>query len=488
MFSISKYIKIALFSLVAALFVATPVQSYFNSGGGEDPGDGDPAVIEDFTVDFNPDTNDLTIDVEVDVDATIGVYYSSFTQVDSDQTSVSVGDDGQTTLYLGSCSETECTPEDVRRIVVKVQQNDYDTVLVKRVEVDADGNESIFSSYTDTTTELSEEELAWLLEIVEEEEEDDLEEPSPTPSPSPSVSPSPSPTASPTPSTSPSPTPTSNPSDDSSSGSDSSGSSGSSTGSTSPASPQVCGAATPTTVSNLQITSQSANGMILSWNAASPVTHYALIFTRTSDGAAYGASNIGNVTSYQIEGISGQASYTFEVFAVNDCQPGERASVTSSTFSGPVIETRPSGQDGQVLGATTEEESSEGFTVTSVVNPSPSPQPTVSERNPQVLGETVCSIEQSYLPVGLLILLLGIAVAIELILKKDTSMTPWLLAIGATVGVTGLFYLVGKCDCEDGSLLSMICSWFWLITFVIGASGRGVGLLVRRQTTSKKKK
>lgn len=485
MFNISKYIKSILFSFVAALVVATPVHSYFNSGGGNDPGDGDPVVIEDFTVDFDPDTNDVIIDVGVDVDASIAVYYSSFTKVDSGQTSVSVGDNGQTTLYLGSCSATDCTPDDVRRMVVKVQQDGYDTVLVKRVEVDADSNESIFSSYTDTTTDLSEDELAWLLEIVEDETEEPTPSPSPSPSASPTVSPSPSPTVSP------SPSPSSNPSDSGSSGSSSNGSnSGSTSSSTSPASPPVCSAATPTAVSNLQIVNQSANGVTLSWNAASPVTHYALIFTRTSDGAAYGAANIGNVTSYQIEGISGQASYTFEVFAVNDCQPGDRAAITSTTFSGPVIETRPSGQDGQVLGVTTEDEELEAFTVTAIATPTPSPSPTprpeLANAAGQVLGDTVCSAEQGYLPIGLLLLLVGIAVAIELILKKDTTMTPWMLSVGAVVGIVGLYYLIGKCECNDGSLLNVICDWFWLIALAIGAGGRGVGLLVRNNTSKKK--
>ncbi|MCD8484018.1 fibronectin type III domain-containing protein [Candidatus Woesebacteria bacterium] len=133
-------------------------------------------------------------------------------------------------------------------------------------------------------------------------------------------------------------------------------------GSTSPASPPVCSAATPGVPLNLQVANSGANTVTLTWQAASgDVSHYALEFIRISDGARYGANNIGNVTSYTITNLSGQAAYRFELFAVNDCKPGDRAIVQSGTITGAVIDEatsgRPTGEDNQVLGVTTDETS-----------------------------------------------------------------------------------------------------------------------------------
>jgi hypothetical protein len=334
-------------------------------------------------------------------------------------------------------------------MVVKVQEEGSSIVLVKRIQIDSNGNESIFSEYTDTTTVLSDEELAWLMEIWPSS--------SPTPTPSPSTG--------------------SNTSNNSNGSSGSSGGSNNS-GSTTPATPPVCSATAPTAVSNLRITNQGTNSVTLAWNAASPTSHYALIFTRVSDGEQYGASNIGNTTSYTINGISGQAQYRFEVFGVNDCQPGDRATITSTTIAGPVLATRPTGNGGQVLGATTDAEFAEEIAATEEEpTPSPKPSPKVAVAAPQVLGATteICTQGSPWLPIIFLVAQLIFLATIEYVYRTDKGYTRYALAAGITVASIGLFYLLGGCACDPASWQGMLCQWFWIPAVLVGVLTRLVG-------------
>ncbi len=122
-----------------------------------------------------------------------------------------------------------------------------------------------------------------------------------------------------------------------------------------------------------------------------PVSHYALIFTRLSDGSKYGATDIGNVTTYTIHNLSGQDAYTFEVLGVNGCAPGPRGSVTSKRIAGPTISSRPQGPSNQVLGVSTQtpdEVPSPSPSPSLLPSPSPVPSPTP---NPSVLGASDCA-------------------------------------------------------------------------------------------------
>jgi hypothetical protein len=123
-----------------------------------------------------------------------------------------------------------------------------------------------------------------------------------------------------------------------------------------PASTPVCTDNAPSSApANFRVTSSGANTVTLAWERVSPATHYGLSFTRNSDGAQYGASNIGNVASYTINGISGGDAYTFELFGINGCAPGPRARIAAQRVIGRVLTTRPVGQDGSVLGMQTVE-------------------------------------------------------------------------------------------------------------------------------------
>jgi hypothetical protein len=243
------------------------------------------------------------------------------------------------------------------------------------------------------------------------------------------------------------------------SGSGSSGSSGSS-GGTSPASPPVCNDGVPSSAPALSVTSVGTNTVSLSWTPVTPVTHYALVFTRTSDGAQYGSSNIGNVTSFTVQNLSGGANYTFEVFGVNGCAPGPRSStVNTGNVPGPFIASRPIG-GGQVLGTTTASPSP---------SPSASPAPSAS---PTVLGttdEAVCKQYNQYIPWILLVVQLVFILGVEYYLRRDSGWTKHYLAVAITLASIVIFYLIRECDCygkQGFSILVWLCTWYWLVSLL----------------------
>lgn len=109
-----------------------------------------------------------------------------------------------------------------------------------------------------------------------------------------------------------------------------------------------CSAVSPSTAPVVSFASHSPNTVLLSWTSVSPVTHYVVSFRRQSDGAEYGSPNVGNVTSYTITNIPGDVSYSFSVFGVNDCMPGERGS-TSGIPLGTLVLGKPEGEDKQMF-------------------------------------------------------------------------------------------------------------------------------------------
>lgn len=108
-------------------------------------------------------------------------------------------------------------------------------------------------------------------------------------------------------------------------------------GGTSPASAPVCPDSKPSTPT---LTSVNRNGSqaVLTWTAASPVTHYTISYGTSPDNYQYGVPNTGNVTTYTVGSLDVNKNYYFSVRAVNGCMPGDASN-------------RPTG--GQVLGAST---------------------------------------------------------------------------------------------------------------------------------------
>jgi hypothetical protein len=235
---------------------------------------------------------------------------------------------------------------------------------------------------------------------------------------------------------------------------------GSVAGATSPAQPPVCSDTAPSSAPNVTITSSGANTVSLSWTAVSPVTHYALFFTRNSDGAQYGASDIGNVTSYTITQLSGGgASYTFQVMGVNGCAPGPRSnSAVTRAITGAVLAGRPVGPGGQVLGVTTE------------VSPTPSPSPIPSPTPGQVAGVSteMCTNWRQYIPWILLLIQFGAVLFFEYRYRHDSGATKHILAIVITVISIVLFYLLRECNCTGNwNLLAWLCKWYWLVSIIL---------------------
>ncbi len=242
------------------------------------------------------------------------------------------------------------------------------------------------------------------------------EEPSPTPEPS--IPPSPTDT--------PNPTPT----------------------------PEVCNAENPISApSNLRIINTGINTVSLAWDAVTPVTHYALIFTRVSDGAQYGASNIGNITSYTITNLSGQDSYVFEVFGVNDCAPGDRSSVVSGFITGPVIQARPVGGDGQTLGT-----SDSNIEATTSATPTPLLQG-------EVEGTSDANFCQSkYYPwwIFLIIQLLIIIFYYWFVWRREDFKT-WIIFPIFIAIISQLIHIYFGCNCA----VSNWCKWYWAFNLII---------------------
>ncbi len=230
-------------------------------------------------------------------------------------------------------------------------------------------------------------------------------------------------------------------------------------GSNGPAQPPVCHDDVPTSAPTVTITNVGANTVTLSWTAVSPVTHYALYFQRISDGAEYGAPDIGNVTTYTITNIPGGANYKFQVFGVNGCAPGPRSGFATKTVPGGSTSGRPLGGGGQVLGTTVE------------VSPTPSPSPEVT---PSPLGEVLgataatCQSWKFYLPWILLVAqFLGILL-LEYLRRGDGSWFKHLIAIIITIISIVLFYWLRDCPCNSGNMwLAWLCKWYWLVAVVL---------------------
>ncbi|HQM15861.1 MAG TPA: fibronectin type III domain-containing protein, partial [Candidatus Woesebacteria bacterium] len=281
------------------------------------------------------------------------------------------------------------------------------------------------------------------------------DEMTPTPTPTGEITPTPTPT--PTPSTSVTPSLTPTPTISSTDGGGG-GQTGTTTGtvagvSTTAASPWVCSDAKPGSITNFRVTSVGLNTVSLAWNSASLANDYGLFFTNLGTGTTYGASSLGNTTSYVINGVT-TGLYQFEVFPINGCMPGDRVSLTQF-IEGVVLVTRPVGPEGEVLG---EETNVEKEIVQEIMGG--------IEKSGEVAGvSTSCTSSRLFLPWILLITQLGLMLAVEILMKKGKSFHK-LIMIGVITALSIiLFYLLRDCHCyEVKSFLSWLCVWYWLIS------------------------
>ncbi len=259
------------------------------------------------------------------------------------------------------------------------------------------------------------------------------------------------------------------------------GGGGGSVAGTSTAQPPVCTENAPSSAPVVTITNVGTNTVTLTWTSVSPVTHYGLFFTRTSDGAEYGAPNIGNVTSYTITNLSGGANYSFQVFGVNGCAPGPRSGTASSgTVPGGFIAARPLGPGGQVLGVT--------------ASPSPTPAPSVSP-TPSPVGEIqgvttdVCTNLRRFVPWILLVIQFFFILFFEYRYRTDSGWTKHILAIVITVVSIILFYLLRQCQCYgEWSWLAWLCKWYWIVATVLTLLLKGFSYAFLDETGEREEK
>lgn len=103
------------------------------------------------------------------------------------------------------------------------------------------------------------------------------------------------------------------------------------------------------------------NEVTLSWEKAKdPVTHYLISYGLQAGKPLYGNPNVGNVSSYKVQGLSGGTTYYFRVRAVNNCAPGEVSNelsvkVGGKTLSGQAKNFQPgvlSAKNGQTIAKT----------------------------------------------------------------------------------------------------------------------------------------
>lgn len=89
-----------------------------------------------------------------------------------------------------------------------------------------------------------------------------------------------------------------------------------------PDNPPVCPASSPTSTPTLGGFQASATSVMLTWNSVGPVTHYSLRYGTSPGDYQYGATNIGNVISFEVKDLQPGVAYYFQVTGVNDCAAG----------------------------------------------------------------------------------------------------------------------------------------------------------------------
>lgn len=212
----------------------------------------------------------------------------------------------------------------------------------------------------------------------------------------------------------------------------------------------------------------------LSWTAVPDATRYILYYGVRSGEYIY-AANVGNVTTFTVEGLAAGAYY-FMVRAVDsvDNQSANSNEVSTGSIPGvvganpftPVAGFAPAGE---VLGV-------EEVSFVETATPSFELKNTAGQSG-QVAGvsENTCGV-RSYLPWILLLILVVGGFACEFLLRSSAGSTKFAIS-GSLVIVTILaYYLLRDIQCFDpGTLLAFINNWFWAVAMVIAGLVRFLG-------------
>ncbi|HEX6977600.1 MAG TPA: fibronectin type III domain-containing protein [Patescibacteria group bacterium] len=211
----------------------------------------------------------------------------------------------------------------------------------------------------------------------------------------------------------------------------------------------TCNDTAPRGAPVLSAISGGDNIINLSWTPVSPVDHYMIEYGTTSGQYIYGATNIGNVTSYSVKALSGNTIYFFRVVGVNGCTGGNWSNEANATTTGAVL-AQVAAAGFNILGVKTE----------ATPTPSPTPQSSPSS-SPElnVLGASACR-DNNYpwwIP-----LVIQLAASILYIWKRWKDKNWWLiLAIGAII--SQIIHQILGCNCATGEW----CPRYWLLNLII---------------------
>ncbi len=236
--------------------------------------------------------------------------------------------------------------------------------------------------------------------------------------------------------------------------------------------PPVCSAQKPE--GNISLTGQVVGpGKVqLNWTSVYPVTHYMIYYKRLSDGAEYGAPNVGNVNSFVVDNLEVGQTYEFKVYGVNDCAVSDPSNsiflyIQSSLYSLPVYNntgvlgasTSTSAND---LGNKTNEDSLKDLSESGTVK---------GESN------TNCTKFDSYIPFILLLILLLSDISLEFLFKHKKDKFFYILKLIIFLLIVFIFFKVKRCYCIDNSLLLLLCKYFPFLSAIQTFFIRGIGVL-----------
>jgi hypothetical protein len=209
------------------------------------------------------------------------------------------------------------------------------------------------------------------------------------------------------------------------------------------ASAPTCNSTTPTAAPTLTGTSNSNNSANLVWTPVTPVDHYMIRYGTTAGNYIYGAANVGNVTSFLVQALSGNTTYYFQVAGVNGCAPGPWSNEVAITVGGIVLPVGPA----------------EGFTTQTLGAETAIPSPTTTPL-PETLGTSSnCSAIYYYWWIPLIIQL---ALSFIYIWKRWRDKI-WWFVIGFGGILSQIIHQILGCNCATGGL----CPWYWLFNLII---------------------
>ncbi len=215
----------------------------------------------------------------------------------------------------------------------------------------------------------------------------------------------------------------------------------------------------PKAPTGLTASTVSTSVISLSWDDVSAADTYNVSYGLSSGTYTFGSTDIGDVNTYTVSGLSSGTTYYFTVYAVNSCGSSGASNEASATTGGVLgAFTGPATGFEQVLGEAT-------------VSPGPVASPLVQgaeaeEGQGQVRGvEAACPWFKTlwWLPLliqSILLLIYRLFLKDEIKIDKRifVLIPPFLLAV-----ISQIVHWILGCDCAVSSL----CEWYWVFNLLI---------------------